>query len=90
VQLCLCLTYLPTQPTQWSFIDFPDNKSTLELIEAKHSGMLDLMDEECLFPKGCDSSLASKLNRACSPHPCFSVSKKQLVKEQFEVRRYTS
>lgn len=44
----------------WSFIDFYDNQPCIDLIEAK-CGVLDLLDEECKFPKGCDASFAAKL-----------------------------
>ncbi|KAM9496857.1 unconventional myosin-Va [Clarias gariepinus] len=44
----------------WSLIDFYDNKPCINLIEAK-LGVLGLLDEECMMPKGSDDSWAQKL-----------------------------
>lgn len=44
----------------WTLIDFYDNKPCINLIEAK-MGVLDLLDEECMMPKGSDESWAQKL-----------------------------
>lgn len=34
----------------WSYIEFVDNQDVLDLIE-KRMGVLDLLDEQCRFPK---------------------------------------
>ena len=34
----------------WSYIEFVDNQDVLDLIEKKY-GILDLLDEQCRFPK---------------------------------------
>lgn len=34
----------------WSYIEFVDNQDVLDLIE-KRLGILDLLDEQCRFPK---------------------------------------
>ncbi|XP_013869025.1 unconventional myosin-Va [Austrofundulus limnaeus] len=44
----------------WTLIDFCDNQPCINLIEAK-LGILDLLDEECKMPKGCDDTWAQKL-----------------------------
>ncbi|XP_013918012.1 PREDICTED: unconventional myosin-Vb, partial [Thamnophis sirtalis] len=44
----------------WTLIDFYDNQPCIDLIEAK-LGILDLLDEECKFPKGTDENWAQKL-----------------------------
>ncbi|XP_041853636.1 unconventional myosin-Va-like [Melanotaenia boesemani] len=44
----------------WTLIDFYDNQPCINLIEAK-LGVLDLLDEECRMPKGCDDTWAQKL-----------------------------
>ncbi|XP_060770466.1 unconventional myosin-Va [Neoarius graeffei] len=44
----------------WTLIDFYDNKPCISLIEAK-MGVFDLLDEECMMPKGSDNSWAQKL-----------------------------
>ena len=33
----------------WSFVDFPDNRQTLELLEAKRVGVVALLDEQCVL-----------------------------------------
>ena len=35
----------------WSYIDFVDNQDVLDLIEKKPLGILDLLDEQCRFPR---------------------------------------
>ncbi|MBN3292049.1 MYO5C protein, partial [Polypterus senegalus] len=44
----------------WTLIDFYDNQPVIDLIEAK-MGILDLLDEECLFPQGTDENWLQKL-----------------------------
>ncbi|XP_035498250.1 unconventional myosin-Va isoform X2 [Scophthalmus maximus] len=44
----------------WTLIDFSDNQPCINLIEAK-LGILDLLDEECKMPKGCDDTWAQKM-----------------------------
>ncbi|KAI4903112.1 hypothetical protein NFI96_015689, partial [Prochilodus magdalenae] len=44
----------------WTLIDFYDNQPCINLIEAK-MGVLDLLDEECMMPRGSDDSWAQKL-----------------------------
>ncbi|KAF3688717.1 Unconventional myosin-Va Dilute myosin heavy chain [Channa argus] len=44
----------------WALIDFYDNQPCINLIEAR-LGVLDLLDEECKMPKGCDDTWAQKL-----------------------------
>ncbi|XP_071826412.1 unconventional myosin-Va-like isoform X3 [Apostichopus japonicus] len=45
---------------EWSFIDFYDNQPCIDLIENK-LGILDLLDEECMLPKGADDNWCQKL-----------------------------
>lgn len=44
----------------WSFVEFYDNQRCIDLIEGK-LGILELLDEECRFPNGSDSTFLSKL-----------------------------
>ena len=37
----------------WSYITFVDNQDVLDLIEKKPLGILDLLDEQCRFPRVC-------------------------------------
>ncbi|XP_071611267.1 unconventional myosin-Vc isoform X1 [Heliangelus exortis] len=44
----------------WTLIDFYDNQTVIDLIEAK-MGILELLDEECLLPHGTDENWLQKL-----------------------------
>lgn len=35
----------------WSYIQFVDNQDVLDLIERKPMGILDILDEQCRFPR---------------------------------------
>ncbi|MBN3296301.1 MYO5C protein, partial [Amia calva] len=55
----------------WTLIDFYDNQPVIDLIEAK-MGILDLLDEECLFPQGTDQNWLQKLyNNYLDKNPLF-------------------
>ena len=46
---------------QWTYIDFVDNQDILDLIEKKPGGMIDLLDEQCQFPKATSADFAQKI-----------------------------
>lgn len=46
---------------------------SIELIESKPAGILALLDEQCLVPKGTDRSFASNIYRLLTANPRFSV-----------------
>uniref|UniRef100_A0A8D3BNW6 Myosin VA n=1 Tax=Scophthalmus maximus TaxID=52904 RepID=A0A8D3BNW6_SCOMX len=52
--------YYLKEEISWTLIDFSDNQPCINLIEAK-LGILDLLDEECKMPKGCDDTWAQKM-----------------------------
>uniref|UniRef100_A0A3P8VPC6 G protein subunit beta 5 n=1 Tax=Cynoglossus semilaevis TaxID=244447 RepID=A0A3P8VPC6_CYNSE len=54
----------------WTLIDFYDNQPVIDLIEAK-MGILDLLNEECLFPQGTDQSWLQKLHNYLDSSPLF-------------------
>ncbi|KAG8440472.1 hypothetical protein GDO86_006288, partial [Hymenochirus boettgeri] len=55
----------------WTLIDFYDNQSVIDLIEAK-MGILELLDEECLLPQGTDENWLQKLyNNYINKNPMF-------------------
>ncbi|XP_067411952.1 unconventional myosin-Vc isoform X2 [Emydura macquarii macquarii] len=59
----------------WTLIDFYDNQPVIDLIEAK-MGILDLLDEECLFPQGTDENWLQKLyNNYINKNPLFQKPK---------------
>ena len=72
----------------WSFIDFPDNEECLSLIERSRTGIIAILDETCIFPKGDDPMFARKLYQKCTDSSCFSASKREVVDNLFAVTHY--
>ena len=59
----------------WQYIEFEDNQDCVDLIESKPPaglGLLTLLDEECLFPKGTDASFSEKVCKTHAEHPRFA------------------
>ena len=52
----------------WQHVDFPDNGDVLRLVESR-MGILALLNEECLRPKGSDSSFCAKLHTMHADNP---------------------
>ena len=46
---------------KWTYVEFKDNQAVLDVIESKPGGILSLLDEECMLPKGSDEGFVSKL-----------------------------
>ncbi|XP_057692409.1 unconventional myosin-Vc isoform X2 [Corythoichthys intestinalis] len=69
----------------WTLIDFYDNQPVIDLIEAK-MGILDLLDEECLFPQGSDQSWLQKLYNYLDSNPLFERPK--LSNEMFVIQHF--
>lgn len=69
----------------WTLIDFYDNQSVIDLIEAK-MGILDLLDEECLFPQGSDQSWLQKLYNYLQHSPLFE--KPKFRNEAFVIQHF--
>ncbi|XP_011605937.2 unconventional myosin-Vc [Takifugu rubripes] len=69
----------------WTLIDFYDNQPVIHLIEAK-MGILDLLDEECLFPQGTDQSWLLKLFSYLEASPLFE--KPRLSNEAFVIQHF--
>ncbi|XP_061532010.1 unconventional myosin-Vc isoform X3 [Phycodurus eques] len=69
----------------WTLIDFYDNQPVIDLIEAK-MGILDLLDEECLFPQGTDQSWLQKLSNYLDSNPLFERPK--LSNETFVIQHF--
>ena len=51
----------------WSYIQFVDNQDVLDLIERKPLGILDLLDEQCKFPR---VRRQCRLTTACHAATC--------------------
>ncbi|XP_030629185.1 unconventional myosin-Vc [Chanos chanos] len=69
----------------WTLIDFYDNQPVIDLIEAK-MGILDLLDEECLFPQGTDQNWLQKLYNYLGSKPLFE--KPRLSNEAFVIQHF--
>uniref|UniRef100_H3C1Z9 Myosin VC n=1 Tax=Tetraodon nigroviridis TaxID=99883 RepID=H3C1Z9_TETNG len=69
----------------WTLIDFYDNQPLIDLIEAK-MGILDLLDEECLFPQGSDQSWLQKLFSYLEASPLFQ--KPRLSNQAFVIQHF--
>eukprot|EP00742_Colponemidia_sp_Colp-10_P003461 GILJ01003686.1.p1 GENE.GILJ01003686.1~~GILJ01003686.1.p1 ORF type:complete len:1875 (-),score=440.95 GILJ01003686.1:141-5765(-) len=57
---------------KWEMIDFGlDLQPTIDLIEKKPSGILPLLEEQCVLPKASDQGFASRLEKEHSDNVCF-------------------
>ncbi len=73
---------------QWQHIDFADNQPVLDLIESR-MGIISILNEECMRPRGSDSALCSKLLTSQGKHPAFLASKFNTANgSEFGVRHY--
>ncbi|XP_051740847.1 unconventional myosin-Vc [Ctenopharyngodon idella] len=69
----------------WTLIDFYDNQPVIDLIEAK-MGILDLLDEECLFPQGTDKNWLQKLYNFLGSNPLFE--KPRMSNDSFMIQHF--
>ena len=71
----------------WSFIDFPDNADCIALIERSRTGIIAILDETCIFPKGDDpmftESCIKNAQTALASQP-----QRQVVDNQFAITHY--
>lgn len=72
----------------WKFISFPDNQDVLDLIDAKHVGILALLDEQCIVPRSNDQKFTRYLYAKCDEHARFSATSAQRVDYKFSVEHY--
>eukprot|EP00611_Tribonema_gayanum_P031887 TRINITY_DN9340_c0_g1_i1.p1 TRINITY_DN9340_c0_g1~~TRINITY_DN9340_c0_g1_i1.p1 ORF type:complete len:1500 (-),score=485.70 TRINITY_DN9340_c0_g1_i1:137-4636(-) len=73
---------------KWDFVEFPDNKDSIELIEARPAGVLCLLDEQCIVPKATDQTFAGNLYKHLSSHPRFKSGHDLRVDYKFMVQHY--
>ena len=73
---------------EWSFIAFPDNQDVLDLIEAKRSGILSILDEQCRLPTCTDMTFARAAYETCGAHDRFLATNNQKVVGAFSVYHY--
>jgi ankyrin repeat protein len=72
----------------WKFIEFPDNQDVLDLIDVKHTGIMALLDEQCMLPKSTDNKFTRYLYARCDRHPRFSATSAQRVDYVFSIEHY--
>ncbi|CAJ1395531.1 unnamed protein product [Effrenium voratum] len=72
----------------WDRIEFKDNAPILALIESK-LGIIAMLNEECVRPKGSNQNFVSKLVSVHKEDPAFSAPKLGKMRElQFSIRHY--
>ena len=71
---------------EWTYIEFVDNQDILNLIEKKPGGMIDLLDEQCQFPKATSADFAQKLYNSFTENTRFS--KPKLSRSAFTLNHY--
>ena len=66
INVCLSLDQIEykKEGVQVSAVDFVDNQQCLELIEAKRSGIFDMISEEIKLPKGTDVNLLTRMHQS--------------------------
>ena len=72
----------------WKFIEFPDNQDVLDLIDLKHTGIMALLDEQCMLPKSTDNKFTRYLYARCVNHARFSATSAQRVDYVFSIEHY--
>eukprot|EP00529_Nitzschia_sp_RCC80_P006562 CAMPEP_0113451262 /NCGR_PEP_ID=MMETSP0014_2-20120614/6248_1 /TAXON_ID=2857 /ORGANISM="Nitzschia sp." /LENGTH=1572 /DNA_ID=CAMNT_0000342613 /DNA_START=332 /DNA_END=5050 /DNA_ORIENTATION=- /assembly_acc=CAM_ASM_000159 len=81
---------------EWAFISFPDNQDCLDTIQAKKTGILAMLDEECRLPRGSDRNWAKRMyeqwlpskDQTVSENTRFQATKVQQGKAMFCVRHF--
>eukprot|EP00934_Nitzschia_sp_Nitz4_P002613 Nitzschia sp. Nitz4//scaffold49_size126201//105987//112119//NITZ4_003659-RA/size126201-augustus-gene-0.4-mRNA-1//1//CDS//3329553200//2603//frame0 len=72
----------------WKFITFPDNQDVLDLIDMKHTGIMALLDEQCILPRSTDQKFTRYLYAKCDKHDRFSATSAQRVDYLFSIEHY--
>ena len=72
----------------WKFIPFPDNQDVLDLIAKPRTGILQILDEQCMVDWGSDQKFSLSLYQNCGKHACFNVTSTQRVSNKFSVEHY--
>jgi len=72
----------------WKFIPFPDNQDVLDLIAKPRSGILQILDEQCIVDWGTDRKFGLSLYQNCTKHNRFSVTSSQRVNNKFSIEHY--
>ncbi|KAA0202003.1 hypothetical protein HAZT_HAZT009678, partial [Hyalella azteca] len=57
----------------WKHIEFQDNVDCLALIEAKRTGLLCILDDQCNFPGSTDETFLEKINSVHKDNPHYGM-----------------
>jgi len=55
----------------WDALDFPDNQDSVDILQAKGTGVFAILDEECMVPQGSDQGFCNKLIKQHKGHRRF-------------------
>jgi len=69
----------------WDFIDFPDNRDVLQLIDQI---IIPILDDQCRTPKGCDDKFAKHVFESVKDHSRFSANHIQKACNHFSIIHY--
>jgi myosin-5 len=72
----------------WEFIEFPDNQDVLDLIDQKRSGILSVLTDQCLAPRGNDNLFADTVYKTCGELNRFTANDLQRGHKQFTILHY--
>jgi len=74
----------------WDFITYPDNSACIELFESRPIGMFSLIDENCLYPGGTDTTIVQKMYDHLLPNydRFIRPSREEKANLQFKIRHY--
>jgi len=75
---------------KWDMIQFEDNQDILDLIEARHGGILTTLDEQCKLGMRCnDKTFVSAVYKKCmTTSKRFDANKKQQSQGKFCIEHY--
>ena len=75
----------------WNFISFPDNQNVLDLIDKKKTGILSILDEQCMLSQYTDQSFISCVYDNCmvdeDDNP-FQADSRQVANGLFSIQHY--
>ena len=72
---------------EWELIGYKDNADVLDLLEGR-LGVMALLNEECLIPRGNDANFLTKMMQNVAKHPCIHVGGLDIKRDEFCVFHY--
>eukprot|EP01102_Stenamoeba_stenopodia_P000526 TRINITY_DN1051_c0_g1_i1.p1 TRINITY_DN1051_c0_g1~~TRINITY_DN1051_c0_g1_i1.p1 ORF type:complete len:596 (-),score=130.79 TRINITY_DN1051_c0_g1_i1:192-1979(-) len=73
----------------WQQVNYYNNKPVVDFLAGKPMGLFNILDEECLFPKGTDLSFLTKMNSNFNNSPCFKTAGSAKGQaENFTIKHY--